>query len=361
MRAIYISEKYTTHDQLFLEAFATLFDSISFLRLTNSDTPCPLHQITEVYPSRRPDYLHPDAISPVMVELEEAVRSASPDMIIAGPVQTAGLCATLINDYPTVILSWGSDILRDADMDPQMLETTRYVLDRADLFIADCDAVRMRAQELSSTLHNIVQFPWGVDLERFHPPKQARQRDHTKFNIIHTRSFETIYNVENLIIGFAVALRKAPRLVLSLLGGGSLENRIKELVIDLGVQESIIFHGRVAHEELPAMFRNADAYISASLFDGSSISLLEAMATGLPVVVSDIPGNREWIHDNLNGFLFNPEEPEFIAQQLLATQSLSTEQRSSIAANNRKICTTKASWSKNREKMLQALTLMANK
>ena len=52
------------------------------------------------------------------------------------------------------------------------------------------------------------------------------------------------------------------------------------------------------------MYRAADLYLSASHSDGSSVSLMEALGCGLPVLVSDIPGNREWVTDGEQGWLF---------------------------------------------------------
>ncbi len=62
-----------------------------------------------------------------------------------------------------------------------------------------------------------------------------------------------------------------------------------------GLEGRVQFAGNVPEDEMVTHFQASDVYISASHSDGSSVSLLQAMACGLPVIVSDIPGNREWV------------------------------------------------------------------
>ena len=107
-----------------------------------------------------------------------------------------------------------------------------------------------------------------------------------------------------IVRGFAQAAEQDPRLRLILLGGGSLAGQIQALLAQAGLHERVHLGGRVSQDDLPRYYRAADLYLSASHSDGSSVSLLEALASGLPVLVSDIPGNREWIEPGEAGWLF---------------------------------------------------------
>jgi glycosyltransferase involved in cell wall biosynthesis len=77
------------------------------------------------------------------------------------------------------------------------------------------------------------------------------------------------------------------------------------------------FLGWVKHEEMPKLLSQANIYISTSLDDGTSVSLLEAMASGAFPIVTDIPSNREWISDGENGFLVPIDEERFLAEKIL--------------------------------------------
>jgi len=77
------------------------------------------------------------------------------------------------------------------------------------------------------------------------------------------------------------------------------------------------FLGRVHPNDMADLLGKVDIYVSTSLYDGTSVSLLEAMASGCFPVVSDIPSNREWIRDGENGFLFPPDNAELLAQRII--------------------------------------------
>ena len=113
--------------------------------------------------------------------------------------------------------------------------------------------------------------------------------------ILSTRGWEPIYGVDLIARAFVTAARQCPELKLIMLGNGSLAPMLHRIFAKGNVEEQVMFPGQVKYSELPRYYQMADLYVSASHSDGSSISLLEAMACGRPVLVSDIPGNREWV------------------------------------------------------------------
>lgn len=359
MRVVYISQGYTTHDHHFLTALARAFNHVFLLRLSEAGNGSWVDLgIEEIVPETRPDSPTPTGVCKAMPQLRAAIKKAIPDVIIGGPIQTAGLCAVLARTSPVAIVSWGSDLLRDPEIDPSSKWMAQFVLQKCDIFVCDCDAVRHKALESLHPEIPIIQFPWGTDLQRFHPaPPPPPHKE--QFTFLHTRSFETVYNVDTLISGFALATHRTPNIRLDLAGDGSMRYELENLVESLGIRDKVRFLGRVRHDELPRLFRNADAYISASLSDGSSVSLLEAMASGLVVTVSAIPGNREWVANDVNGYLFATDDPEGIAEAIIKTTRLDEKKRREVAAANREICETKADWTVNISKLtagLKALT-----
>jgi len=90
---------------------------------------------------------------------------------------------------------------------------------------------------------------------------------------------------------------------LVLAGDGSEATAVKERLLSRGLMSRTQLPGRISQSELPDYYLAADVYLSCSYCDGSSVSLMEALAAGLPVVVTDIPSNREWIEHEVNGCL----------------------------------------------------------
>jgi len=101
-----------------------------------------------------------------LVMVLEAVR---PDVVHAGSVQTAALLTAMAGYHPLVTMSWGYDMLMDADSSHRMREDTRFTLENLDAFVCDCQAVADKARDFGIPAERITILPWGVDLEHFHP------------------------------------------------------------------------------------------------------------------------------------------------------------------------------------------------
>ena len=86
---------------------------------------------------------------------------------------------------------------------------------------------------------------------------------------------------------------------------------------DLKIESSVQFLGWVLHEEMADLLSKSDIYISTSLDDGTSVSLLEAMASGAFPIVTDIASNREWIVNGKNGFLVSIEDEKMLARRII--------------------------------------------
>ena len=150
----------------------------------------------------------PPARPPVLRRVLDAV---APDFVHAGPVPTSAFVAAAAGFRPLAAMSWGSDLLVDADRDEAWRQRARYALERSDLLFCDCDAVRERAWRLAGfPADRIVQFPWGVDLDLFRPDgERLPWRDRPGWGaatpLVATRSWEPGYGIETLLESFARA------------------------------------------------------------------------------------------------------------------------------------------------------------
>jgi len=259
--------------------------------------------------------------------LVEILAETRPDVVIAGPVQSGALLAALAHAKPLVTVSWGTDLLVDADVSEQAKNLTRFTLDNSAGVFGDCRAVREAVHRHSSISDDrIVTFPWGIDLERFKPGASAltlrNDLGWTENHVfISTRSWEPVYAVDVLVRAFASVLHRLPSARLMLLGDGSLNGEIRQLMHELGLEDFIHAPGRAPYDLLPEYFRSADVYVSSAISDGTSISLLEAMACGLPVVVSNSFGNLEWVREGENGALASPADVESLSAAMLSVVS----------------------------------------
>ena len=108
-----------------------------------------------------------------------------------------------------------------------------------------------------------------------------------------------------------------------------LEKQAKALKID----DIIIFTGKVPNSELLPYYATCDVFLTASLSDTNSISMLEAMSMGLPIIQRDDPINKGQVVENINGFIFN-DEASFI-EKLNLVYNMPPHQRSELKARVR--------------------------
>jgi glycosyltransferase involved in cell wall biosynthesis len=363
MRILYSTSGYTPHDARFLQALA--------------GTPHDVHYLPLDRPSAEGETLHlPEGIRRVnwtggshkqnLLDaprlrrgLRQVVADLQPDVLHAGPVTRSALLAAWAGIHPLVTMSWGSDILWEAQGNPGDW-AARYTLARSDVLVCDCHAVRQAAARLGMNRERIIVFPWGVDLDHFRPGPGLALRERLGWEEAHVvlsaRNFEPIYGVDVLARGFILAARSDPALRLLLVGIGSLRRRLEQILQRWHMLERAHFAGSVELEDLPEYYRACDLYVTASRSDGSSVSLLEAMACGKPSIVSDIPGNREWVRPEQEGWWFRQGRSEDLAAHLSEAFRDPARLRE-MGDRARRTAEGRADWRRNFPLLLQAYDL----
>ena len=223
----------------------------------------------------------------------------APDLVDAHFVPNYGLLGALSGLRPLAVTAWGSDLLISGSPDPLRRARARFVLRRADLVLADAENLAAAARALGAPPDRVRMVPWGADLERFAPGAEREPG-----LLLSARRHEPVYDLETVLRGVAPVLERHPHARLVVAGEGSLRPALERLAAALLPPGRWRFTGRLTREELAALVARAEVYLSASLSDSTSVSLLEAMAAGAVPVVSDIAGNREWVAEGEGARLF---------------------------------------------------------
>lgn len=363
MRVLYFSRDYTTHDNRFLNALVDGGDQVSYLRLergphTKEKRALPEQVKLVSWKGGKSPYRSTDALG-LLLDLKRVIKEIQPDILHAGPIPSAGFLSALSAFRPLVSMSWGSDLLCDIDRSKWSRWAAQYTLKRSSVMIADCDAVRDKAISLGFPSERIITFPWGVDLQHFTPGESNIRQElgwNECFVLLSTRSWEPIYGVDIIARAFVEATRERDDLRLLLLSGGSQAGLLNRMFNQAGVMERVHFSGQVSPEQLPAYYRAVDVYVSASHSDGSSVSLLEALACGCPALVSDIPGNREWIVHGKQGWLFPAGDVSGLARSLLMAIE-ENQKLPEMGIKARALAETRANWEINAQGLSHAYAL----
>jgi glycosyltransferase involved in cell wall biosynthesis len=137
-------------------------------------------------------------------------------------------------------------------------------------------------------------------------------------------------------------------------GNGSLAPVVRQFIAEHAMQDLIYMPGRVPQEDLPNLYRAVDVYLSCAHSDGTSVSLLEAMAHGLPVIVTNRRSNIEWVNEGVNGWLAEDGNADSFATAILQAVSSSSEKLRGIARANLLVTSQRADWELNSKLLLKA-------
>jgi glycosyltransferase involved in cell wall biosynthesis len=153
-----------------------------------------------------------------------------------------------------------------------------------------------------------------VDLEAFRPAAALPSDPH----LLVTRNLEPIYDIPTALRAFALVAARHPRASLTIAGSGPERAALEALAAQLGVAASVRFTGRLDNSALPALYRTASVVLNASTVDNMPISLLEAMASGIPVVSTNVGGVPFMVEHDRTALLVPAGQPEAMARATLA-------------------------------------------
>jgi glycosyltransferase involved in cell wall biosynthesis len=224
---------------------------------------------------------------------------------------------------PLVVTAWGSDVYRRDQFDDGQWRALGDALRTADLVTCDSDdmASSLRdAFDLSSDQVKVIQ--WGVDTDMFSPSgpdlRHAQALENREV-VLSARNFTPLYNQETVVRAFAQLREQRPSLFLLMKSYGGDPDYLAKMRAEidrLGLASDVRILNAVPYDEMPQLYRTADVTVSVPLSDATPMALFEAMASGSPCVVCDLPSLREWVTHGETGFLVDPVDVDALARAI---------------------------------------------
>jgi len=280
-------------------------------------------------------------------KIKRIIKDINPSLLCAFSITVAGFWATFSRFHPFIVSAWGSDILLDSKRYFGLFKIiTRHILKNADFITADSHILIKEMSKLKINKKKMMYINHGVDIDLFKPRELENK---SNLNIICTRNLEPVYNIETLIKAIPLVVRKYPQARFILLGHGQQTEMLKRLSRKLKIENNVYFKGKIPNNDVVNYLNESDIYVSTSLSDSSSVSLLEAMSCELSLVISDIDANREWVTDRINGFLFPIRDYKELARKIIFLLD-DKKLRKSFGIKNRDIIKKKADLKKEMKK-----------
>ena len=260
-------------------------------------------------------WLGPLTLVSASKRLSVIAADIKPDLIHAMRIPFEGMLAALANPSAPVLVSvWGNDFTLHAPATPQLASYTRSTLQRASALHTDCERdVRLAYAWGFSESKPAVVLPGsgGVQADIFYPSGAKTPAERPL--VINPRGFRAYVRSDTFFKAIPLILEQHPEthfMCPNMAGVAQAGRWIEEL----GIAGHITLLAQQTRTQMADLFRQAQVAVSPSTHDGTPNTLLEAMACGCFPVAGDLESLREWIVPGINGLLFDPGEPESLAQ-----------------------------------------------
>ena len=245
------------------------------------------------------------------------IRQLDPDVLHAHYASSYGLLAALCCDRPYHLSVWGSDIYEFPRKSPIHNMAIRFALGRASWLMSTSVAMANEASRYTRKSFDIT--PFGVDMELFAPSKRTRCMDDKRFVVGTVKALESKYGLDVLLRGVAgaIAIRPDIPIEVRIAGRGSQLGELQNLAYNLGIAEKVTWLGYISQAQAAIEWANMDVAIVMSVNESFGVSSVEAQASGVPVVYSDIPGLTEAADSGRQGICLRRGDSKGLARTLV--------------------------------------------
>lgn len=246
--------------------------------------------------------------------IKKKIKQFKPDIIHvhqANSISYLTIRAARGTGIPVIVTAWGSDVLIAPEQNRLINKMILYNLRNADYLTADSKNVADKIIErVGKTKNELLIANFGVDDFYKKVPKE---------NIIYSNRLHNIlYRIDKVINAFSWFIKNnSEKWKLIIAGEGTETENLIALTEKLGISESVEFVGWLNKKENYNYYNKAKIFVSIPESDATAISLLEAMLAGCLPVVSDLPANREWITDGINGIIVENLDENFLQKSIM--------------------------------------------
>lgn len=277
------------------------------------------------------------------------IEEVKPDLIHAMRIPYEGmLAADANNGTPLIVSTWGNDFTLHAPSTPLMGHYTRWTMQTADALHSDCQRDVRLARDWGYSVDKpalVVPGNGGIRSDVFYPPVKPVDEP----IILNPRGVRPYVRNDSFFKAIPLVLAKHPNakfLCTSMAGEAQAMQWTKELNIEHAVE----LLAPIPNTAMADVYRRAQILISPSIHDGTPNTLLEGMACGCFPIAGYLESIREWITSNENGLLFDPTNPQAIAETVIEAIE-NKNLRAKAAGLNRDIISARAEYGNNMQRV----------
>ena len=342
MKLSFVTDKHDSHVERFRASFQKI-PGVTFSLVTIEHTATGPTGVVEGKPVAGWDALR-------------AALGVTTDVVVSGPLDT--ITPHLVGgDYRHVGISWATDVMVSAAKSLEDLQAVQAGVLGLDLVVTDNYATENALIALGVDPEAICRIPWGPEVSQ---PSSALSRadlgvSPEAFLVLYPRSLEPHYQPEVFIEALALVVKSHPSVVAVVVESGSKVAAIKADIAAGGLGDHVVWQALVSPEQFPALIACADCVVVTPQTDGTSVTVMDAMRQGVPVISTLTNGSAEWVMDGITGWSFPVGNATALANALLRVMDSSPGEAAQVVANAQHLVAQKAGWARSEKILLEEI------
>jgi len=247
--------------------------------------------------------------------VKKIIRHFAPDIVHAHYATGYGLWGYTQKTAPMIVSVWGTDIADALEgrmiITPivrRTLQTARFVTATSKFLI---DQILRFEPSVGDKL---VHIPFGVQIKA---AETGPSKSDDVVRVIFAKQYHSTYAPELVLRAFAAAVRKKPNMALTLIGGGPLHEKLNDLSRKLGLESHVEIRGWIDMFKAESLIAQSDIMVMPSNRESFGVAALEACASGVPVIATNVGGIPEIIENGRNGILIEPGDEQALTDALI--------------------------------------------
>ena len=314
MRVVLLANAASVHTQRWASALASRGFDVHVVSIREFTIPeVQVHRVGVGRPDRKTPLRALLSYGRLLLRSKRLIAEIDPDVINAHYSITHGAIAVIRRLHPVVLTVWGSDVVRGNRVvrGPKRW-LNRFVLRRVDGITASSEFLAQGVRSIVGESVLIHDVPFGVDTTVFHPGRTGSG----DFTIGFIKHLEALYDPGTLIEAFAAIAPAFPMPVWSWQGAVHSKAGYRRISA-LGLNDRVDLLGAVPHSVVPDLMRTFDVLVNPSRSESFGAVIIEASATGIPVIVARVGGVLETVVDGETGLLVEPGDVAALTAALL--------------------------------------------
>jgi len=251
-------------------------------------------------------------------KLLRLVKKIRPDIIQSAHTLSDFLCISIKYIFKIPVISFEATLIsRWPPIKRYMILIVHAMFDAVVCVSHDVNKKNSNLNSFFRKITNRHTIYNGVDIELIDSLDTEPKHESKKITIGYTGDLKPTKNLPILFYAFKECYKVNTNLRLLIIGTGPEYKRLKKLALDLNIEESVEFTGQVSRLKVFEMLKSIDIFAMPTLMEGLCESVVQAMASKTPVVVSDISQNQELVSHNKTGLLFTSGDSISLSYEIL--------------------------------------------